>query len=180
MKRIHKRNCAVIGIALLLVLAAVGCYVGVRAAYRRPYADTVKASGLPSSLVFAVIKAESGFREEAVSRAGAVGLMQLMPSTAEFVCRREGENFCPDRLTEGEYNVRVGCMYLAYLLERFEEDTAICAYNAGEGTVSGWLKDERYSPNGKSLTVIPYRETEGYLKKVKKFRKNYEILYDKT
>ena len=86
--------------------------------------------------------------------------------------------FSSEKLCEGEYNVRLGCLYLSYLLERFpEEKTALAAYNAGEGKVRGWLKDERYSADGTRLNKIPYPETEEYVKKVMKFRKNYLFFY---
>lgn len=120
--------------ALSVLLAA---YLWMRMNYRRPYPETVEESGLPPALVYAVVKAESGFDERAVSRAGAMGLMQLLPATAEFVCAREGTVFCEELLLDGKYNVGIGCKYLKYLLGKFpNEQTALCAYNAGEGTVS--------------------------------------------
>lgn len=124
------------------------------------------------------MKAESNFDETAVSRAGAVGIMQIRPSTAEYICRRQGMEFHAEKLLEGNYNVTIGCMYLAYLLERFpDETTAICAYNAGEGTVRRWLADQTYSADGNILSEIPYAETRIYAKKVSDFRKIYEIFY---
>ena len=124
------------------------------------------------------MKAESGFREDAVSSAGAVGLMQLMPSTAQYVCMRTGIPYEEARLKEGAYNAELGVWYLTYLLEKFaSEDAAICAYNAGEGVVMGWLSRPELSPDGVSLTRVPYAETARYLKKVKNFRKIYEFLY---
>ncbi len=147
---------------------------------RFPAPDFVEAErcDLPISLVCSVVKAESDFRADAVSRAGAVGLMQLRPSTAEFICGLEGVPFEPTRLMEREYNLRVGCLYLRYLLGRFPDlRTALAAYNAGEGTVRAWLSDERYSSDGRTLDEIPFPETGSYVKKVEKFRKIYEILY---
>ena len=162
----------------VLFVVALACFLWVRGSYRRPFREEVEKSGLSPSLVFAVMKAESGFDEEARSKAGAVGLMQILPATAEFICRERGVEFSPEKLCEGEYNVRLGCLYLSYLLERFpEEKTALAAYNAGEGKVRGWLKDERYSPDGTRLNKIPYPETEEYVKKVMKFRKNYLFFY---
>lgn len=164
--------------ALFLVLAIFVVVLGVRAGFQRPYRKVAEDSGLPSALVYSVMKAESGFREDVVSRAGAVGIMQLKPSTAEFICGKEGITFEPDRLKNGEYNTRLGCAYLKYLCARFTTlDTAICAYNAGEGNVAQWLGDERYSLDGETLIKIPFPETAAYLKKVQKFRKIYEILY---
>jgi len=149
--------------------------------YQRPYRDTVETSGVSPTLVYAVIKAESGFSEDAESKAGAVGLMQLMPETAEFMCELEGIAYNRARLTEGEYNIRLGCAYLAYLLAKFPcEETAVAAYNAGEGTVTDWLGDRTISPDGIALKRIPYPETQTYVKKIKKFQKIYKIFYDKT
>ncbi len=154
------------------------CFLFLRAyCFPRPHADLVAESGVPPSLAFAVMKTESNFREDAVSAAGAVGIMQLLPSTAEFVCRREGVVFCPDRLKEGKYNVFLGCAYLKYLLERFRlTETALAAYNAGEGTVAEWLKNSAYSADGIALQTIPYPETRNYIEKVKKFRKIYDFI----
>lgn len=166
---------AAIGLILFLTVCGI---TGFRASYKRPYREIVQKCGLDENLVYSVMKAESGFDEKATSRAGARGLMQLMPATAKFICEREGLEFDLTRLTEGKYNVRLGCLYLAYLLERFPvEETALCAFNAGEGTVAGWLADSAYSADGVSLDEIPYAETRAYVKKVAKFRKIYDFFY---
>ena len=165
-------------IVAVLLIACVVVFFIIRAAYRRPYREEVAAGGIPSALVYAVMKAESGFREDALSHAGAVGLMQVKPATAEFICARRGVVFAAERLQEGGYNVRVGCMYLAYLLERFpHKETALAAYNAGEGRVRQWLADEALSEDGNVLKAIPYPETRTYVKKVLKFEKFYEFFY---
>ena len=162
--------------ALFLAAAAAGLFL--RSAYPRPHREAVQASGLPPALVYAVIKAESNFRTDAVSRAGAVGLMQIKPATAQFICGRYHAAFRPEALTDGAYNITVGCMYLSYLLERFTvPETALAAYNAGEGTVRGWLREAEYSQDGRTLDTIPYRETAIYVKKVLNFRKIYEFFY---
>ncbi len=164
-----KRLCFALAV-LIFFIAAVLAFL---AAFPRPYKDIVEGSGLEPSLVYAVMKAESGFDEKAVSPAGAKGVMQLLPSTAAFVAELENIPFDEARLLEGEYNVRLGCAYLTYLLERFEEETALAAYNAGEGTVRLWLQDPRYSSDGRTLEHIPYPETARYLKKISVFRKIY-------
>lgn len=173
MKKGARIGSIVVFIGVLLIF---GFFIWWKASYRRPYRAEVEGSGLSPSLVYAVMKAESGFDEKATSRAGAIGLMQLMPSTAEFLCRRNHLEFAVGRLYEGEYNVRLGCLYLKYLLERFPaEETALAAYNAGEGTVQSWLKAEA-SADGR-LRAIPYPETARYVKKVMKFRKKYLFFY---
>lgn len=157
-----------LGVALFFCLRAL--------CYPRPYAQ--ETGKTEPYLAYSVMKAESGFDEEALSPAGAVGIMQLLPSTAEFVCRMNGIPFEHERLTEGAYNVKLGCLYLNYLLARFKTvETALAAYNAGEGTVAGWLGSEEFSQDGTTLSEIPYPETARYVKKVLKFRKIYRFLY---
>lgn len=173
------RKIIILAVAVLCVGAAVGSFFTFRAAlYPRPYLKAVQSSGIDISLIYAVAKAESGFNESAKSRAGAIGLMQLMPSTAEFICRTESIAFEADRLYEGEYNIIIGAKYLNYLFKRFPvRETALAAYNAGEGIVANWLKTQSYSTDGKNLNMIPYSETEAYVKKVEKFRKIYDFFY---
>lgn len=144
--------------------------------YSFAVASYAKKFDLEEELIYAVIRTESNFRAEAVSDAGAVGLMQIMPSTAQFLSemneRQEVDLYDP------EENIATGCSYLRYLIDRFEViDTALAAYNAGEGKVRRWLADGENSTDGKTLQNIPYAETRIYLKKVKKFYKCYKILY---
>ncbi len=167
-------------LALLCIVAVLlpAVFLTLRANFPRPYFETADLCGVDPALVYAVMRKESGYKEEAVSRAGAVGLMQLKPSTAEFVCSRMGVGFSAEKLKDGEYNLSLGAWYLSYLFEKFsDERTVLAAYNAGEGTVRKWLSEEKYSSNGSTLTRIPYPETEEYVKKVEKFKKIYRILY---
>ena len=171
-----KRRLVWIILPIVLLFTAAVCLFAGKAAFRRPYQSTVENFPLDENLVYAVMKSESGFREDALSRAGAVGIMQIKPSTAEFICQRENIPFHAEKLSEGKYNTELGCRYLLYLLERFPVcETAVAAYNAGEGTVSGWLKNTAYSADGRTLQRIPYPETERYVKKVIKFRKIYSF-----
>ena len=135
--------------------------------------DYSEKYGLDRNLICAVIKAESGFDERATSSKGACGLMQLLPSTYEFVAQKyslqEGDIYNPER------NIEAGCAYLHYLFERFSTvKEVLCAYNAGEGVVSGWLADEKYSSDGATLNVIPYKVTEKYVQKILLFYNFYK------
>ena len=141
-----------------------------------PYRKEIEAGSCDPLLTIAVIRAESGFRANAVCGAGAVGLMQLMPETAEYVRAMHG--YAKGELTDPAYNILLGSAYLSYLLGKYRDiDTALAAYNAGEGRVSLWLRDEAYSQDGKTILSTPFPETNGYLKKVKKNFKIYRILY---
>lgn len=163
------------------VLAAVLCFstfAALRARFPRPYREIINSSGLDPALVYGMMKAESGFDEKAESHAGAVGVMQLLPSTAKFICRREKIFYDETKLFDGEYNAQIGTLYVKYLFEKFSDpETVLAAYNAGEGTVSDWLSDETCSADGTKLLRIPYPETERYIKKIRKFRKFYQFLY---
>ena len=172
-----KKTVIAIFSAAALLIALISFLYG---SYRRPYREEVRGSGVNEALVFAVMKAESGFREDVKSRAGAVGMMQLLPSTAQFICEREGLEFYAEKLTDGAYNVRLGCLYLHYLLEKFDcKETAVAAYNAGEGVVAEWLAIQEYSDDGVRLKKIPYPETQSYVKKIVRFEKGYTLLYGK-
>jgi len=126
---------------------------------------------LEPALVFSIIKAESGFNEKAVSKSGAMGLMQLLPATAKWIATELGDEFENDNLLDPETNIKYGCYYLNYLKNKFNNiEVVICAYNAGESVVRNWI-----SSNG---TIeddnIEYAETKNYLRKVKFYYSIYE------
>lgn len=127
------------------------------------------------NLVFAVIKAESNFDPNAESRVGALGLMQIMPETFEWLQTYKDGEVTMDYtyLYEPEVNIEYGCVFLQFLLDKYSyEETAIAAYNAGFGAVDGWLVDGNYSTDGETLYDIPYPETKSYVEKVM-LAKNY-------
>ncbi len=127
-------------------------------------------------LVHSVIKAESNFNNKVKSSKGAVGVMQILPSTANFIV--EKYSLKKGDLYDAEYNILIGVFYIKYLEKKFlYVENVLAAYNAGEGNVIKWLKDIRYSNDGKSLDDIPFEETRNYVKRVKKFYKIYDFLY---
>ncbi len=138
--------------------------------------------GVPETVIYAVIKAESNFDKNAVSSADppALGLMQLQEETYEWISSYllKEEMPSPFDIYDPATNIKHGTRYLAYLYGRFENwDTAFAAYNAGPTKVSGWLEDPEYSDDGKTLKNIPYKETRNYVKKVNDFKEIYERLY---
>lgn len=166
---------------ICLALALSISYTWVQARYfpQKYMAAVEKADYSDKALIFAVIRAESGFDENAKSDKGAIGLMQLMPKTAEYVkaiySLPEGE------LTDGEYNIVVGGSYLKYLSGRFwGVQTIAAAYNAGEGRVKEWLKDKRFSADGITLDAAPLSETNAYVRRIKNFYKFYRFLLKNT
>lgn len=121
---------------------------------------------LPSSLIASVINIESGYDVNAVSDAGAMGLMQLLPSTAEDCCNRMRISYAEENLFKSSYNMEIGCYYLRYLLDMFSGniDNVLCAYNWGLGNVKEWIDKGNVSEDG-TIINIPIRETRRYLKK---------------
>lgn len=123
--------------------------------------------------VASVINSESGFNKDVVSSKGAVGLMQLMPSTAEYLA--EKLNYGEYDLKLPEDNINLGTYYLSILLEEFKDETlALCSYNAGPTNVHKWLNNEEYSKDGETLDVIPFNETKNYVDKCQKAMKYYK------
>lgn len=137
---------------------------------------------LDKSLVYSIIKAESGFNPQAISPRDAKGLMQIMDSTGAWAAEKINiKDFESSMLLEPETNIRIGCWYIARLLKQYNQNTelALTAYNAGSGNVSKWLKDTNISKNGKTLDRIPFEETKNYVDKIKKYNNMYKKLYDK-
>ena len=174
-------------IMILSVCAVVLTYcVGSFYAYFYPmkYSEEIvfysKSFGIDAGLIASVGNVESNFNEKAVSNKGAIGIMQLVPTTAEWLAEKSGNVYSEEMLYDGEYNIKLGSFYLKYLLNIFnDEKTAICAYNAGQGNVANWLKNTQYSQDGKTLTKIPFKETRNYLSKVLKNYRYYKNRYKK-
>lgn len=134
-------------------------------------------------LVFAIIKAESGFNKNAQSSQGAKGLMQITDSTGEWIAKQlKYDDHSIADLYNPEYNIRMGCWYLNSLIKQFDGDTAlaIAAYNAGSGNVQKWLNNYEHSKDGKSLHKIPFGETDRYVIKVKRDYNIYKHIYSGT
>ena len=129
---------------------------------------------LEPALMLAIIRQESSFDAKAQSRAGARGLMQLMPATARQVSKSVKQRYSANRLTADPYfNIRLGSTYLSGLIDRFDGNyvLAIAAYNAGPGNVNRWMR-ERGDPRGDTVDVIdwieriPFGETRNYVQRV--------------
>lgn len=150
-----------------------------------PYNDEIikysESYGLDPYLVAAIIKTESGFDKDSTSSMGAVGLMQIMPSTGEWIATKLGiDNFTIEMLKDDELNINMGCWYLSYLENKFKyRNETLAAYNGGMGNVFTWLNDSRYSDNGEIIHTIPFKETVVYIEKVVVTYNNYIDLYVK-
>ncbi|MDD2310254.1 MAG: transglycosylase SLT domain-containing protein [Desulfuromonadaceae bacterium] len=152
------------------------------AGYPRAYTELVRRNaelnGLSEGLVYALIRAESGFAPAIKSGAGAIGLMQMMPATAKQTAREKGE-FDPLRLISPEYNIRLGTKHLSDLMEAQDGDVIYmaAAYNAGSGALGRWKKSLKGLDKDEFIESIPYKETRNYVKKVYASAATYRQLY---
>lgn len=151
----------------------------------RDYSEIISAASeefdIPEYIIYATIKVESDFDPNAVSSAGAIGLMQMIPSTFEWLTGPQhlDENLSTKALDDPKVNIRYGTYYLSYLYKKFDYnwDNTFAAYNGGETNVASWLKDPQYSDLKGNLTNIPFKETENYVKKINKEIDAYRELY---
>lgn len=178
-KYILKTLSAILIIALIIIISLSAVYT----LFPTKHADIiVKYSnkyGVEPALVFALIKVESNFKEDAESSAGAKGLMQLTDETFAF-CNQSLENtFSDEDILNPQANINAGIWYLKYLLKRYDGDTknAVAAYNAGATNVDKWLGDASLSPDGKTLSEIPFGETARHAEKTDRYYRIYKFLY---
>lgn len=188
-----KRNLVIASLSLVLFIfsLALGTYIAVQLSpvkrnyiYPFPYRDVVERYAayyhVDSTLVAAVIKAESKFQGDAESHRGAIGLMQLMPSTAEWIATQlDDPTYSEEKMKEPERNIRYGVWYLHSLQQEFHGNPILilAAYNAGRGNVQEWMKEYGWGMDFHDVNSIPFAETREYVKNVMEMQKKYEELY---
>jgi soluble lytic murein transglycosylase len=139
-----------------------------------------KNNNLNPALISAVIFTESRFNARAQSQKGALGLMQVMPSTGKWVARQlEWDRFSKLDLLIPEKNLEVGVWYLAYLKRYFNynESLALASYNAGHRYVSKWLEERVWDGDLITSEKIPFPETKDYVVRINFYKKIYQYLY---
>lgn len=151
--------------------------------YPMEYTELIRANAqefnLEPAYVAAVVLAESSYNPNAVSSVNAQGLMQIMPKTAEWIAGKFDETYVEGCLFDPATNLRYGCWYLSFLMDRYDGDKkcSSSAYHSGQGTVDGWLKDPAYSADGKTLDVIPGSNADTYVNRVLEYYEKYDELY---
>ena len=153
--------------------------------YPLPYREHVEhyalARGLDPYLVAALIRQESAFDAGATSRAGAKGMMQLMPATARGVARQLNVVWSTAFLEVADANMHLGAAHLATMLRQYDGEVvpALAAYNAGGSRVRRWLRFPEAGDWIAFIERIPFPETRGYLRTLIRNRALYEALYGK-
>jgi len=152
----------ILAFAISIVIIVVVLNNAVKIIFPLKYSEYVYKYSVENNidpyLVFAIIKAESGFNPRAVSRKNARGLMQISEVTGKWGAESLGyKEFSIESLYEPEINIQIGCWYLNTLMNEFNNniDLVIAAYNGGSGNVNKWLKNKDYSNSGSNLKKIP-------------------------
>lgn len=139
-----------------------------------------KKNNVDPFLVAAIIKNESNFKHDAVSKVGAVGLMQIMPETGRWIAEQMGlENYQDSDLYQTRKNIRMGCWYVGELEHEFQHNLVLLmvAYNAGRGQTHEWMQENGWDYNFNDIKSIPYPDTREYVAKVMQDRDKYYLLY---
>lgn len=152
------------------------------AAYPRPWAERTRAAagavGLTPAHLYAVMWQESGFDPDAVSYADAIGLMQLLPATAERVAEGAGVELTRDMLFDPAVNIRLGARYVGGLAERLGVPLCFAAFNAGGHRVQAWLEERGEIELDLFVEHIPYNQTRNYVRRVTTHLAHYLYLED--
>ena len=189
-KKASSRRMWLYVLLLLVVLSLAGWRlwrsdaVQMRFVYMWPYQNEIVTSAqrnkIDPFLVAAVIKNESEFRPGAVSPVGAVGMMQIMPETGEWIAGQMGlADYSVDSLYNPGINIRMGCWYLSELKFEFRDNLLLMmmAYNAGRGNTHGWMNANGWDYTFGEIRKIPYPESRNYVASVLHDRDEYYRLY---
>jgi len=153
-----------------------------RSAYPLPYEEALRSAAARSHvdpmLVAGLIRQESAFEPKAVSHAGAVGLMQVLPRTALKLARQLRVRYAHSSLSEPGYNLQLGSRYLANLIHAYgTKEAALAAYNAGEDRVEQWTSGQTYLETPEFVESIPFSETREYVQVVLRNAEVYRQVY---
>lgn len=151
-------------------------------AYPTVIGKLAKQNHIEPEFIWAILREESTFRQDVVSPAGAIGLMQIMPATGERMAKQKKGKFKAEDLFLAKQNIELGVRYLRFLLDHYKYNLYLtaAAYNAGEEAVDRWLGDVSKEPDNIENFVeeIPYKETQDYVRKVMKSYWTYKKLGD--
>lgn len=173
---------------LLIIIIFAGIFRNkiLKIIYPKKYEEVVliysEKYKVDENLVFAIIKAESGFKPKAISSRNAIGLMQIMEETAIDVAKKYDikidSNNAKEEIANIQNNINIGTKYLSVLLEKYKnKEVALAAYNAGIGRVDNWIENDIIKEDGSNIEKIPYKETNNYVRKILRNYKIYQELY---
>ncbi len=148
--------------------------------YETDIALSAQSYGVDPLLVASIIRVETNFNPDKLSKKGAIGLMQLMPDTAEWIVKKAGyAEETSQLLHRADVNIEVGAWYLKSLYNQFENNryAVLAAYNAGPGNTRKWLDNGTWDGTLKNIGQIPFGETRHYVQRVLYYYDKYAELY---
>lgn len=184
------KNIMILIISAIIVLSILGKidYKSIKnqilkKTYKQEYTEYVKKYSkeydVDEYLIYAIIKAESNFNQEAVSHREAKGLMQLMYSTAEDIAKRVDIEINEENILEPDININLGTKYVSMLIQKYDNvNLALAAYNAGSGNVDGWIEKGTLKADGSDIENVPFTETNNYVRKILRDYKIYKQIYE--
>ncbi|MGZ7445172.1 lytic transglycosylase domain-containing protein [Paenibacillus sp. TH7-28] len=150
--------------------------------YKEEIRSHAKNNGIDPFIVAAIIKVETNYKTGAQSKKGALGIMQIMPDTANWVITKAGlpDTSLDQVQNEIGTNIEIGTWYLKSLSEQFDgnEIAMIAAYNAGPTNVKNWIKSGKWDGRLETSKNIPFGETRHYVQRVTHYYKQYSDIYD--
>ncbi|MDQ6418390.1 lytic transglycosylase domain-containing protein [Paenibacillus sp. LHD-117] len=182
--RVKKRFYLIVLIGLIAILFLKSDWLATWM-YPVHYKEDIRASAanydLEPHLIAAIIRAESNYETGKESKKGALGLMQLMPTTAHWVVEKAGFDTVNDDMLRhrADVSIEVGAWYLSWLKNQFDHNViaAVAAYNAGQGNVNKWLDSGEWNGKLESVSDIPFGETRHYVQRVIYYYNKYKDLY---
>lgn len=189
MKKLLTKNVIIKVIIIVLVIALIlaiynkSYNIVLMRIYPLKYSEYVEKysveNKLDKELIYALIKQESNFNKECVSSMYAIGLMQILDSTAKQMASKVNINYETNMLYDPEINIKLGTRYLANLYAKYNNiEIALAAYNAGTGNVDNWIENGTIKENGSDIENIPFRETNNYVRKVMNNYQIYKQIYN--
>lgn len=178
---LNKKNLVVVILMIILLCSLVfaGAFLlSFPIKYKNEIKYYASKYDLTASMVASIIKIESNYDPNAQSSAGAMGLMQILPSTAMDMCERMNIDFKTEDLFDYQKNLDIGCYYLKYLLNVFDGNitNTLSAYNWGMTNVKTWILKGNSDGYG-TINNIPVRETKNYLKKYNSAKYMYHNIF---
>lgn len=164
----------------MVLLTGTGCSYGSYPLEYRPLIDRCATENqLDPVFVAAVIRNESHYRPDALSKQGARGLMQIMPETGLWIAGQMNVPYSDDMLLDPDYNIELGCWYLKNLSNQFAGDLVLvlASYNAGRGNVKKWMDEGRWTGERTTLGQVPFAETRSYVEQVLRDVEIYRWIY---
>ena len=164
-------------VAVILIITIILRNIMIKINYPQKYNEYIEKYaiefGVEKELIYAMIKAESNFKAQAISNKQATGLMQILESTAKDVADELEIKITKEEILNPEINICLGTKYISNLIKKYGNiELAVASYNAGIGNVDNWIKEGIVKEDGTDIENIPFKETNNYIRKV---LRNYEI-----